>query len=237
MAKFLHRNLNFTFAVAGLMAICCFIFNIIAFCTPNWLVSWPRIHSGFRRIGLWEVCFNGYVQPWDYTMQSYVGCWWILSTHFLEIRFWLLPAWFVFIQVLMTISIIMDIGILVLSIAMAVLRVKNKTANLRKGFHGRHGIKMMKVCIAFGFLTTIFFFVVSVLLAIYSEDPLWMPQPTINKFSWSYGLGILSGFAGTFCALAYLFEMRSMMRDEHDPDDMPMSPKMSEPQLKQSEDL
>ena len=28
-------------------AICVFI----AFCSPYWIISWPRVHSGFKRIG------------------------------------------------------------------------------------------------------------------------------------------------------------------------------------------
>ena len=30
---------------------------LISFCSPYWIISWPRVYSSFKRIGLWEACF------------------------------------------------------------------------------------------------------------------------------------------------------------------------------------
>lgn len=64
----------------------------IVFCTPYWIVSWPRVHSSFKRMGLWEACFAGMVLPMDPSQKSYHGCWWILAPEYTPIRSWLMPG-------------------------------------------------------------------------------------------------------------------------------------------------
>jgi len=67
---------------------------IIAFITPYWAISWPRVYSGFRKIGLWEACFAGLRIEQDPSQKSYHGCWWILSPELYAIRSWIMPREF-----------------------------------------------------------------------------------------------------------------------------------------------
>ena len=65
--------------------VCCvvaFIMMFIAFSSSYWFQSWSRVHSSFKNIGLWHVCFAGWIIPTDPVMKSYVGCWWIHSSEF-----------------------------------------------------------------------------------------------------------------------------------------------------------
>lgn len=48
--------------------------------------------SGFKRMGLWEVCFAGMVLETDPTQKAYHGCWWILAPEFRQIKGWLMPS-------------------------------------------------------------------------------------------------------------------------------------------------
>ena len=65
---------------------------ILAFCTPYWLQSWPRIHTEFRRLGLWEFCMNGFVTRRDIKMRSFFGCWWLFAPYYDPIRDLLTPG-------------------------------------------------------------------------------------------------------------------------------------------------
>ncbi|OAF71823.1 hypothetical protein A3Q56_00385 [Intoshia linei] len=91
-----------------------FFFNLFAFCTPFWLISWPRLHTPFKMIGLWTVCFDGLTLKRDEIMQTYYGCWWIYSTYFWRIRKFLFPGWFVIVQITSTISIVLDMVCIIL---------------------------------------------------------------------------------------------------------------------------
>ena len=75
--------------------ICCivsFCCVFISFSSPYWFQSWPRVHSPFKRIGLWEACFAGMILPMDPAQKAYHGCWWTLAKEYIPIREWLMPC-------------------------------------------------------------------------------------------------------------------------------------------------
>ena len=78
---------NSAFFCEAVAALCI----LVSYVTPYWLVSWPRLHSGFKKLGLWEACFAGNVIPNDPTQRAYHGCWWILAPEYWDIRSWLMP--------------------------------------------------------------------------------------------------------------------------------------------------
>ena len=68
-----------------------------------------QVHSGFKRIGLWEACFAGLVLERDPTQRAYHGCWWILAPEYHKIRDYLMPWWFIIVQVATTLCIMMQL--------------------------------------------------------------------------------------------------------------------------------
>lgn len=86
VAKFTWR-VKAGFLLVGLS----FVFNLIGFVSPYWLVSWSRIHTPFDHVGLWEFCLKGYVARSDPSMRSYFGCWWIFAPEFSPIQHILMP--------------------------------------------------------------------------------------------------------------------------------------------------
>lgn len=118
-----------------------FAFLLIAFVTPYWLQSWPRLHTPFIRLGLWEFCVNGFVQRLDPNMISYYGCWWILSPYMRKIFTDLVPCtfnlpkysswiglilvWFLIIQVMVTVSLCLQIVAVVTLIAYMCKRIRH----------------------------------------------------------------------------------------------------------------
>ncbi|KAH8856346.1 PMP-22/EMP/MP20/Claudin tight junction [Schistosoma japonicum] len=128
-----------------------FVFLLISFVTPYWLQSWPRLHTPFLRLGLWEFCVNGFVQRLDPNMISYYGCWWILSPYMRNIFTDLVPFILLFISV--------------------------------------------------------------VIFGINYQNEVWMPYPTLNWPSWSYGFAILSGFSSLLSAISFGLFNKELRRD------------------------
>ena len=87
----LWQGKRYVLLTALILDICSFVCLVVAFSTPYWYISWPRVYSGFRNIGLWEVCFAGMLLPRDPTQKSYHGCWWILAPEMYNIRGWIMP--------------------------------------------------------------------------------------------------------------------------------------------------
>jgi hypothetical protein len=171
-----RRNWSFWLSIASLLLL------IAAFCTPFWLQSWPRVHTPFDRLGLWEFCLDGYIHPKDEMMVSYYGCWWIFAPYFYNILIFLLPPWFIAVQIMVTISLIVQ---LIATIIYAVY-----TCHLVRNVERR--AQVVRVIFILHCISAIFMFIVSVLFGVRCTDYNWMPNPTLNWPSWSYGLAILS---------------------------------------------
>ncbi|KAK8778102.1 hypothetical protein V5799_020557 [Amblyomma americanum] len=66
----LGRKAGYLFTAMSLVLV------FIAFTTPYWLASDPRVYSAqLLRLGLWETCFRSFADPRDLNMEKYyVGC-------------------------------------------------------------------------------------------------------------------------------------------------------------------
>ena len=91
---------RYVLLTALILDLLSFVSLIIAYSTPYWYISWPRVYSGFRNIGLWEACFAGLVLDRDPTQKSYHGCWWILAPELWNIRRWVMPRTYTLFLVL-----------------------------------------------------------------------------------------------------------------------------------------
>ncbi|XP_074656550.1 uncharacterized protein LOC141909813 [Tubulanus polymorphus] len=181
---------------------CCFValvLNIIAFVSPYWYQSWPRVHSRFVRLGLWEACFDGYTHPQDYNSKSYVGCWWVFSHEYRPIWEWLCPPWFISVQVMMTLNVC--IHLVVNFIVMMAFLKCCPPKNLKKILLTMTGLMFFS-----GFL-----FVLCVLIfGIKSEDRMWMYRPDHNTLSWSYAVAIFATLATIIAAVILLGDARRL---------------------------
>lgn len=65
-----------------------FVLVFVAFSTPYWLASDPRVYSAqLLRLGLWETCFRSFSNPNDLNMEKfYVGCRWVLTYEYNTLR-------------------------------------------------------------------------------------------------------------------------------------------------------
>lgn len=63
----------------------------IAYGTGYWYIG-GGFDNTFKRLGLWEACFNGYEHTSDYIGKAYYGCWWMFHKEYSYIRGWMLPC-------------------------------------------------------------------------------------------------------------------------------------------------
>ena len=79
--------------IALVFFILAFLLVCVSFGTGYWFESEGEGRL-FRRLGLWEVCFDGYEHTEDYIGKAYYGCWWILHKEYSYIRSWIMPCKF-----------------------------------------------------------------------------------------------------------------------------------------------
>ncbi|KAF5394831.1 PMP-22/EMP/MP20/Claudin tight junction [Paragonimus heterotremus] len=191
-----------------------FCLLLISFVTPYWLQSWSRLHTSFMRHGLWEFCLKGYVDRTDMDMVSYYDCWWILSPYYAKIYTQLVPFWFIIIQVLLSISIAIQLILFVLLLAYLCERIRHVERRI-------FSIVLMTVGHA---ITACALFPAVLVFGVNYQDPDWMPEPKFNWPSWSYGCAILATFSSIFAAICFGLIARELRRDLEDYTmDFPMS--------------
>ncbi|OON16986.1 hypothetical protein X801_07183 [Opisthorchis viverrini] len=190
---------------------------LLSFVTPYWLQSWSRLHTPFLRLGLWEFCLKGFMERVDQGMVSYFDCWWILSPYYSKIFAELVPFWFIIIQVLMSVSLAIQVVLFVLLIVYLCERIRHVERRI-------FSINMMAVGHA---LTACALFPALVVFGVNWKNPNWMPYPKFNWPSWSYGAAILANFSSLCGALCFGLVSRELRRDlEEYTMEFPMSTKL-----------
>jgi len=209
----------------GLVCNCCALILIfLSFVSPFWIVSWPRVYSPFKKVGLWEVCLAGMILEMDPTQKSYHGCWWILAPEFWQISKWLMPPWFVWTQVAVTFCFVAQM----LNVAFMSF-VYIRTGQTQRDKRGRRRTDNFVLINISAIITFAYVCVMSSTLVMFGimfkYDRNWFPNPELNYLSWSYGLAVVSTF---FCmgASIGLFTYVGIIRQEmrEPPLTGPMSP-------------
>jgi hypothetical protein len=203
------RYILLTAFILNLLSVACLF---IAFVTPYWYISWPRVYSGFRRIGLWEVCFYGMLLPRDPSQKSYYGCWWILAPELHNIRDWVMPPWFIIVQILITVSLLIEIVNLVI-----VLIIWGRTGSYDKSGIGKRRVPftLVQAATIITILTSVLKVISVIMFGLGAEfDIDWMPNHEINYPHVSYGLAILSAFFTIFASMGHRV-FRGIIRHEY----------------------
>jgi len=203
---------RFVFEVGLVCNIGALITIFLSFVSPYWIISWPRVYSPFRKIGLWEVCLEGMILEIDPTQKSYHGCWWILAPEFWRITRWLMPPWFVWTQVAVTFCLVAEmlvVGLLIfIYIRTGMTQRDEKTKRRKDPFvlinisaitTFVYGCVMGATVIMFGIM--------------FKYDKNWFPNPELNYMSWSYGLAIVSTFFSVGASIG-LFTYVGIIRQE-----------------------
>lgn len=168
----------------------------IAFCSPYWLQTWPMSENRFNNIGLWHVCFHGYMQFKDDSQQIYSECWWVFDPQpkYYKLREWLTPPWFITCQVLTTGCLMLEI----LTIVMTALIFLHCCPLLNHEYLQTYS---MLAAGSMMFLVSMILFVVGILFGYQVNDRYWLPRPDQNFLSWGFGFMVISMICSLFAGL------------------------------------
>lgn len=214
-----QRIVLMTALVCSLIAF----FNlVISFVTPYWVISWPRVFSPFRKLGLWEACFAGQIVDRDPRQKSYHGCWWILSPELYDIRDWIMPPWFIVVQILITISLVVE-AIAFIFIILIVVRTgsrdKSGMGRRRAPFNIVQASHYMTIATASMKAISVIMFGLA-----FKYDYFWLPNPELNYLHFSYGLCIVSTFFSIFSSMAHRVYRNIVWEEYHRPANLTAMP-------------
>ncbi|XP_067665561.1 uncharacterized protein [Haliotis asinina] len=181
------------------------LFLIISMCTPNWLESLQERRTGFGKLGIWEACFNNYVNEKDSLGKRYNGCHSLLSFEYRSIYEWLNPTWLLAIQVLMVLTLMI---MMVCLIFVIMYFVKCCPANKEK-----HYVMFSYIL---NFTAGAFIGISVIMFGIKADtDRQWLPHPDSNYLSWSFGFAVLSAFFALFAGMCLLVEWMRLNQEEN----------------------
>jgi len=185
---------SYSLIVASYVALLALITLIIAFASPYWLSSHKYTYSSFVRLGLWDFCFDHYRHPPYQYDELFNGCHWIYSSKYQNIRDWLQPGWFMFVQGMLCISLIFSVLTLgTISITIMYFFNRYVIAVIGSAF-------LMEVC------ATVPLFVGWLVFCIMHSDRGWFMYPMYNHLDWAFYVAILSSALHMFASILLLYE-------------------------------
>lgn len=179
----------------AILAFVSYIILLISFASPYWMTSYKFTYSAFKKLGLWDFCFDEYRHPSYQYDTRFNGCHWIYNPVYTNIRDWLQPAWFIFVQASATIALCIDtIGLITVSLIFMHYFVQYHVLVLCTAF----------VCHVF---TTMFLLFAVLTFALKSFDKSWIPYPHFNHLDWAYYFALISMLANGLVSYSYYKEI------------------------------
>ncbi|XP_043476492.1 uncharacterized protein LOC122507701 [Leptopilina heterotoma] len=179
-----------------------FIFVLIAFTTPNWLQTDGKLDSPkFRKIGLWQVCFEDFMDTQHLYDTKFNNCWWVFEEEYYILHDILLPRFFVATQFMFTLCFtLLLIGIFLTALYGCCSRQQQKYQLL---LWTNGTILTLSGCAG----------IISVLIFGCRGDYRdWMPNWQHNDIGWSYAVGVVGSFIVLTAGILFLVEGRRHRR-------------------------
>lgn len=175
-------------------AFCGTVLLIISFSCPYWLESYAGAYTEFVRLGLWDVCFKDYRHPSYQYDEKFDGCHWIFSNKYQSIRDWLQPGWMMFVQAMMSISLIFCISALIMA-SLVLMR-----------YFMKFEIFILICSFILELATALPVFLAVCVFGGLCFDRSWIQYPNYNHLSWAYALAVISILAHIIAGLLFLKE-------------------------------
>ncbi|KAJ2946402.1 hypothetical protein O0L34_g12440 [Tuta absoluta] len=174
------------------------LFILISFVSPYWLVTDGKLKNPkFIKIGLWEVCFNGFEEVHHLYDTIFTGCWWIFEEEYYIIHDILLPGFFIATQFFFTITMCCVLAAMFLSYLFlkkdkdddnyVTLLLTLGTVLVMGGFSGIISV------VTFGAR---------------GDGRDWMPNWEHNDLGWAYALGVIGTVFLFPAGILFLIEAR-----------------------------
>lgn len=189
-------NRNTQIAV-GISAVA-FLLFIIAFATPYWLVTDGRLHNPrFKNLGLWEVCFHDFQDIHRFYDTLFRGCMWVFEEEYYIIHDFLLPGFYIAVQVFATLCLVMCL--VAIPLTFSFLRTS------------RDDDRYVFLLLTIGFcqiVASVFGFLAVVIFGAYGDSRDWMPHWQNNDMGWSFALGVVGAILLMPSGVLYMIEAR-----------------------------
>lgn len=180
------------------LAFISYLILLISFASPYWLSSYKFTDSTFKRLGLWDFCFQDYRHPSYQYDTKFTGCHWIYSPVYTNIRDWLQPAWFMFVQAVMTIALcVSSLGLLAVSIIFMHFLIQYQLIILC----------LTLVCHLF---TTLLVFFALITFYFKAFDKSWIMYPDFNHVDWAFFFAMVSMGGNGFASYLYYQEATTL---------------------------
>ncbi|XP_017770895.1 PREDICTED: uncharacterized protein LOC108558489 [Nicrophorus vespilloides] len=183
-------------AIAG--TVVCFIFIIIAFCTPYWLATDGKLQDPqFIRLGLWEVCFHNFEDFHHHYDYKFTGCWWIYEEEYYIIQDFLWPSFLLLTQFFFTVS--------------TTLVLFGALLTFTYCFSSRDNDKYIKLLVSLGVCQAAAGFtglIAVIIFGNYGDSRDWMPNWDHNDLGWSFAFACIGSLLLLPTGALYLIEAR-----------------------------
>lgn len=189
-------NLNTRIAV-GISAFAGLCY-LIAFVSPYWLVTDGRIENPrFTNLGLWEVCFNGFQDIHRFYDTVFTGCMWVFEEEYYIIHDFLLPGFYIAVQLFATLCFVMCL--IALPLTVSFLRTSKDD--------DRYVFLLLTIgsCQVIG---SLFGFIAVVVFGAKGDSRDWMPHWQNNDMGWSFALGVIGAVFLLPGGILYMIEAR-----------------------------
>lgn len=181
----------------GISAFSLILF-VIAFATPYWLVTDGRLQNPrFTNLGLWEVCFNNFQDIHRFYDTRFTGCLWVFEEEYYIIHDFLLPGFYIAVQLFATLCFVMCL--LALPLTLGFLRTSRDD--------DRYVVLLLTIgtCQVLG---SIFGFIAVVIFGAKGDSRDWMPGWQNNDMGWSFAFAVVGAVMLLPAGILYMVEAR-----------------------------
>ncbi|XP_016932672.2 uncharacterized protein kune [Drosophila suzukii] len=189
---------NYSTRVALGVSVFSVLLFVIAFSTPYWLVTDGRLNNPrFTNLGLWEVCFKNFQDIHRFYDNRFNGCMWVFEEEYYIIHDFLLPGFYISVQIFATLCFVMCLITVPLTIAF--LRTS------------RDDDRYMGLLLAIGscqVVGSVFGFIAVVVFGAKGDSRDWMPGWQNNDMGWSFALGVVGAVLLLPAGVLYMVEAR-----------------------------
>ncbi|KAH8371039.1 hypothetical protein KR093_005960 [Drosophila rubida] len=175
-----------------------FLLFVIAFATPYWLVTDGRIQNPrFTNLGLWEVCFNNFQDIHRFYDTRFTGCMWVFEEEYYIIHDFLLPGFYIAVQLFATLCFVMCL--IALPLTLGILRTSRDD--------DRYVVLLLTIG-SCEVLASIFAFIAVVIFGAKGDSRDWMPGWQNNDMGWSFAFAVVGGVMLLPAGILYMVEAR-----------------------------
>ncbi|KDR20697.1 uncharacterized protein LOC110828763 [Zootermopsis nevadensis] len=184
--------------VATAFAALAFVFIFIAFVSPYWLETDGKLKDPkFLNIGLWQVCFQGFVDPRHWYETEFYGCWWVFEEEYYIIHDILLPGFFVATQFFFTLCFTL---LLIASFLVPLYLCCSRE-------HERFVLLLLVIGTDLT-IAAVSGTIAVIIFGACGDGRDWMPNWEHNNISWSYALAVFGVLFLYISGILYLVEGR-----------------------------